>query len=181
MELTTLATMDALTGIPNRRAFGIAFDMEWRRAIRDRTSSIGMAMIDVDCFKAFNDRFGHQEGDRVLRSVATCLQGNVGRAGDIVARFGGEEFVVLLPSTDNDGAVGLAERMRSAVSDLAIDHPGSPLGRVTISIGVASCRPLGGEVSSALIAAADAALYVAKREGRNQVQSQMYVGLDDRT
>ena len=177
-ELAALATTDGLTGISNRRAFDVAFDMEWRRAIRDRTSPISILMIDVDYFKAFNDQVGHQEGDRVLRSVASCLLGKVSRAGDLVARFGGEEFVVLLPVTDHEGAVALAERMRLAVTDLTIGHPGSLHGRITVSIGVASCRPLGGETSSDLIKAADLALYAAKRAGRNQVKSQMYVSIE---
>ena len=171
-ELSALATVDALTGIANRRAFDIAIDQFWRSAIRAPSSWIALLMIDVDRFKTINDQCGHPEGDRILRAVASCIDSRAGRPGDLCSRYGGEEFAVLLPDTDLEGALYVAERMRSAVSNLDILHPGSPEGPVTVSIGVAAFRPQLGDLSSNLIRTADVALYEAKRGGRNRVQSQ---------
>ena len=168
-ELQALATVDALTGIANRRAFDMAIDEAWRRAIRFHSFPIALLMIDVDRFKAFNDQSGHPESVRILRAVATCIDRRIFGPSDLCSRYGGEEFAVLLPDTDLAGAVHVAESVRSAVSDLDIRHPDSPHGRVTISIGVSACRPTGGELSSILVQTADSALYIAKNSGRNQV------------
>ena len=126
-------------------------------------------MIDVDCFKKFNDHFGHLAGDDCLRAVADAIRGAVHRAWDTVARFGGEEFAVLLPATDATGALHIAETMRRAVRGREIPHPDSPNGIVTVSIGVATEDIEHYATAEALIAAADAALYAAKSAGRDRV------------
>ena len=127
-------------------------------------------MIDVDFFKRYNDLYGHPEGDRCLQQVAAAIRSAVRRPGDIVARYGGEEMVVLLPDTDDAGAVTVAEGIRAAVLALAIPHEGNPLGRVSISAGVAA-RAVGDHAvgGMGLLKRADMALYAAKAAGRNTV------------
>jgi diguanylate cyclase (GGDEF)-like protein len=167
-ELRQLAVLDDLTGIPNRRAFNLIFRQEWSRCARER-ASLAVILGDVDWFKAFNDTFGHIRGDDCLTRVATALLDPVRRAGDFVARFGGEEFVVLLPNTDGDGAVAIAEALRQGVEKLDLEHPGSAYGRVTMSFGVAVTVPDPAGDPSDLITAADGALYRAKGAGRNRI------------
>ena len=171
-ELAKQAISDGLTGVANRRRLDETLDQEWRRAARD-LRPLSLLMIDVDCFKAYNDRYGHQKGDRVLRAVATAISQPVRRPGDLVARYGGEEFAVLLADTDAFGAAEVAEKVRAAIEELGIEHAGNlPASCVTASIGIATTYPehQGAEVSQeALVAAADAALYGAKRAGRNRV------------
>jgi diguanylate cyclase (GGDEF)-like protein len=166
-RLTMLATTDALTGISNRRRFDVMLDREWKRA-RRQGASIALLMIDVDNFKGFNDRNGHLAGDRALARIAACIAGMTREGTDIVARYGGEEIVVLLPNLALDEAMAAAERMRIAVAEL--DVAGEP-ALPTVSIGVASVRPSGIDTSASLVAAADRALYQAKRRGRNRVES----------
>jgi diguanylate cyclase (GGDEF)-like protein len=144
--------------------------VEWKRAIRAETP-IALLMFDADCFKLYNDGYGHPEGDRVLQTIASCIQENIRRPGDLGARYGGEEFVVVLPDTEWLGAVTVAESIRSAVEGLDIPHVGSPSGRLTVSIGVAVVRPLLGEAESLVVKAADEALYDAKHTGRNRVST----------
>lgn len=165
--LADLSRRDALTGVANRRKFEETLDSEWQRARRAGTP-IALLMIDVDCFKSYNDTHGHQEGDEVLRRVAGSLRDGIRRAGDLVARFGGEEFAVLLPSTDLAHALQIAEMLRASVEALALPHAGSPSGVVTISLGAASMIPADEDLAE-LIARADAQLYEAKRGGRNRV------------
>ncbi len=167
-RLAQLATTDGLTNLPNRRSFDSALDSEWHRARRELIP-VSLLMIDVDCFKKFNDHFGHLAGDDCLRAVADAIRGAVHRAWDTVARFGGEEFAVLLPATDAAGALHIAEAMRRAVRGRAMPHPGSPNGIVTVSIGVATEDTDHYATAEALIAAADAALYAAKSAGRDRV------------
>ena len=167
-RLEQAANTDALTGLANRRAFQVALDRTWRIAVRNGTG-LALLMIDADAFKKFNDRYGHQEGDRVLHLVGEAIRGNLRRAGDMGARYGGEEFAVVLPDTDLGGATLLAERIRAEVRDGAIPHADAPDGFVTVSIGVSVCRPRNGEISGVLVRTADAALYEAKRAGRNRV------------
>ncbi len=167
-ELSALATTDGLTGIANRRAFDTRLDGEWRRILRAR-APIAVLTIDVDHFKSFNDRYGHPRGDEALRAVATCLREVARRPSDLAARTGGEEFSVVLPDTDLAGALGVAGQIRSAVEALDLTHEESATGRLTVSIGVAVARPMGGDLCQDLLQAADAALYAAKRAGRNQV------------
>lgn len=168
-QISHLAATDGLTGLANRRTFDAALDQEWRRAIREETP-VALLMMDADCFKQFNDTYGHQQGDQVLRVIAGCVQSTIRRPGDIAARYGGEEFVVLLPSTEAAGAAVIAERIRVAVAARGIEHAHSPMGIVTISLGVAVCYPRHAEPPGVLIAAADDALYEAKMAGRNRVE-----------
>lgn len=177
-NLEALSLTDGLTGLPNRRSFDATLDREWRRALR-RDELISVMMIDIDHFKSLNDRFGHPAGDTCLREVAQAIGGSPMRGSDFAARFGGEEFVVLLPNTDAAGALRIGELVRSAVEALDVRHDGQALGPVTVSIGCASRMALPGEKAAAeLLAAADAALYAAKREGRNRVMAEQRVAPD---
>lgn len=160
-RLEELATTDALTGLKNRRKFDAEIDVEWRRAARSGTP-VALLMVDADHFKAYNDTWGHQAGDQVLVGIAICVSDSVRRAGDCAARFGGEEFAVLLPGLSNIEAFRLAETIRLKVEHWSED-PTS-----TVSIGVASMIPAASLDWSDLIAAADKALYAAKANGRNQ-------------
>ena len=168
-QLAELARNDGLTGLFNRRHFDQQFDLALRQAAR-HDHPLGLVMIDVDFFKRYNDLYGHPEGDRCLQQVAAAIRSAVRRPGDIVARYGGEEMVVLLPDTDDAGAVTVAEGIRAAVLALAIPHEGNPLGRVSISAGVAA-RAVGDHAAGGmgLLKRADMALYAAKAAGRNTV------------
>jgi len=170
-ELERLATHDALTGIANRRFFNQALEHEWRQAVRT-PHLFSVIMIDIDCFKAFNDTYGHLAGDDCLKSVACALQGVVKRPMDILARYGGEEFVVVLPDTSSEGALLLAEQMRHTILTLAIRHETSTTAAmVTVSIGVATAIPGKYSTPEALIIEADRALYRAKDAGRNRTKT----------
>ena len=169
-RLAVLASLDGLTGIANRRSFDERFAQEWSRAVRHH-KPLALAMIDLDNFKQFNDLYGHLAGDRCLCAVAEALGRHVQRPEDLVARFGGEEFALLLPHTTADGALKVVERIRTAVLDLGIDHLGNGWNRVTVSIGFSSLTPTAGDGQSRLIQLADAALYQAKSRGRNRVES----------
>ncbi len=166
-ELARLALLDGLTGLGNRRHFDEVLEREWHRAARAHTA-FALLMIDVDQFKAYNDRYGHRAGDRALKTVAACIAAGVTRAEDVAARYGGEEFAVLLPATDEAGAYRVAETIRGAICALGIPHAGSPNGFMTISLGAAGMRPDRGSNSGAIVEAADGALYEAKRNGRNR-------------
>ncbi|MFM0732729.1 sensor domain-containing diguanylate cyclase [Paraburkholderia sediminicola] len=167
-ELQLLARTDGLTGLNNRRTLGEILDQEWRRARRTR-SMFSLLFVDIDRFKAYNDTYGHQAGDDALAAVARCIGGNIRRPADSAARYGGEEFVVVLPDTPPAGAAQIAEQIRKAISELAIEHAGSEYGRVTASIGTASWAPEQDDDVTAVIKAADEALYNAKATGRNKV------------
>jgi diguanylate cyclase (GGDEF)-like protein len=169
-KLTLLASRDGLTGIANRRAFDERCADEWNRAIRSH-QPLGLVMIDIDHFKQFNDLYGHLAGDDCLRSVATSLARVLQRPEDLVARFGGEEFALLLPHTSHNGTRAIAEVLRNAVLDLEITHRGSPWNRVTVSIGFATVTPAPGELPAGLVHRADAALYRAKHLGRNRAET----------
>jgi diguanylate cyclase (GGDEF)-like protein/PAS domain S-box-containing protein len=164
--LRTQSVRDALTGLYNRRYLEEALDREIRRAGR-AGQSLGLMMIDLDHFKRFNDTYGHDAGDAVLREAAAFLLRSV-RAEDFVCRFGGEEFVVILPTANREGAHARAERLRLKMKDMAVQHQGRSLGMVSFSIGVAAF-PEHGASPQELMAAADAALYEAKRGGRDRV------------
>lgn len=170
-KLATLAIEDGLTGLANRRCFDERLLVEWGRAYRER-SSLALLMIDLDHFKAYNDRYGHLAGDECLRSVAKVLAAEALRATDLAARYGGEEFVMLLPNTDAAGCARIGERVRRALRDACMPHAlNPPSGLVTASIGGAVCRP-GTERSAghvALVDAADRALYAAKDAGRDRL------------
>jgi diguanylate cyclase (GGDEF)-like protein len=162
-KLEEMATTDALTGLKNRRKFDTEMDAEWRRAARNKTP-VALLMIDADHFKTYNDTHGHQAGDQVLVGIAICISDSVRRAGDCTARFGGEEFAVLLPCISAVDALGVAENVRRKVELWSED----PTVTTTVSIGVASMTPVAGLDWSHLIEAADKALYAAKANGRNQ-------------
>ncbi len=169
-HLSRLSFADALTGLANRRRLDETLDSEWRRASRMQ-SSLAVVIADIDAFKAYNDTLGHPEGDKCLVAVADVIRHAAARAGDFAARYGGEEFIVLIPGLDHAGAVAYAEMLRQACEAQAIPHPASTVGPVvTISLGVAAGVPSGQESVTALIAAADAALYRAKKDGRNRVR-----------
>jgi diguanylate cyclase (GGDEF)-like protein len=169
-QLEALSFVDSLTGIANRRAFDQSLDGEWRRAVRSK-QPLSLLMLDIDYFKSFNDAYGHQAGDKCLSAVAGALGGLARRAGDRVARYGGEEFAALLPATDASGALAIAERMRAAVEALNLPNRAGEDGRVTISVGRATVESTDGLSPETLVATADAALYDAKRSGRNRVAS----------
>ena len=167
--LHRISTQDGLSGVSNRRHFDETIGLEWRRAARSR-DPLSLLMIDIDYFKAFNDSAGHQAGDDTLRRVAQTLRSSVHRAADLVSRYGGEEFAVLLPETDGDHAITIANTLREQIESLGIEHPEAPLGRVTVSIGVASVvPPRDGANVEDFVRCADTALYEAKRQGRNRV------------
>lgn len=168
-QLESLSATDGLTGLANRRKFDVEWEMEWQRASRQGLP-LAIAMLDVDQFKAYNDHYGHQAGDVCLKVVAQTLSNAVQRSGELVARYGGEEFVVILPGLSGAEAYAAMERIRAAVQSLGLPHAkASVAGVVTISIGVASCVPEHGQSSAYLVEAADAAMYRAKNQGRNQV------------
>jgi len=168
-ELAALAATDALTGLANRRQFDAMLNKEWYRALREH-GSLALLMIDIDHFKPVNDLFGHQLGDAFLARVARLLRDNARRAGDVVARYGGEEFTVILPGTQAPAALELAESARRTVA--AHDFADLVAGgyHVTVSIGVSAAKPEGGRGATMLVQAADAALYQAKRNGRNRCE-----------
>ncbi|MDR3480360.1 MAG: diguanylate cyclase [Burkholderiaceae bacterium] len=167
LELKAQVFADGLTGIPNRRRCNEHLEEEFRRAKRT-ASPLSLIMIDVDLFKDYNDNYGHQKGDECLILVAAALTRILRRPGDLVARYGGEEFIAILPNTDREGALALAERMRSEVESMAIERADSNGSRyVTISLGVITEIPTHNSAISHMIGGADHALYQAKHQGRN--------------
>lgn len=170
-ELQRLSSLDGLTGIANRRQFDKMLDQEWQRALRNCTE-LALIMIDIDFFKLFNDTYGHQAGDDCLKAVALTLDRIVHRPSDMVARYGGEEFAAILPETDLEGALRVAEKMRDTVARLNMRHDASKVSdKITLSIGVASMNPRGSDNPDILLAAADDALYRAKHAGRNRIEA----------
>ena len=170
-ELQRLSLSDALTCIGNRRYLDEYLEREWRRALREQ-APLSIVMLDIDYFKLFNDTYGHVVGDDCLRKVAGILTATIRRTTDFASRYGGEEFVVVLPATGEQGALMVAEKIRRGVEALAIPHEKSPLaGVVTVSIGVAAAVPMRDSDAGLLMTAADQALYRAKSAGRNQVRS----------
>lgn len=166
--LQRLSHVDGLTGLSNRRYLDEYLDMEWRRSARE-LSEFALLMVDVDNFKKYNDTFGHLAGDEVLKRIAQAVKDTLHRPADLAARFGGEEFVVVLPGTDSVGARAVAERVCRQVEGLAVPHGAPGAGpTVTVSIGGASVMPAKGLHASELLAAADAALYEAKHAGKNR-------------
>jgi diguanylate cyclase (GGDEF)-like protein len=169
-ELELLATVDVLTGLANRRRMEQFLTEAWHNARRDKRE-IALIMADVDHFKLYNDGYGHNKGDECLKKVAELLNGNIPRETDLVARFGGEEFCVILPNTSEEGGYKVAENLRRSIEGLGYPHEYSPtLKTVTVSLGVASISPADGHVVAQLLERADQALYAAKRSGRNRVE-----------
>lgn len=169
-DLERLVCVDSLTGIANRRHGLAMLDAEWRRSTRDH-HPLGLVMIDLDCYHAYNEQYGHLGGDRCLQQVADAMVRCLRRPSDYLGRYGGEEFVAVLPSTDAAGAQLVAERLRAAVEALGIPHAASPCAKVvTITAGFASLCPTPEIPVNRLIAVADAALLRAKATGRNRVE-----------
>lgn len=176
-RLSIAATTDGLTGLCNRRRLDELFDVEWRRAISDKTA-MAVLMIDADHFKAYNDRFGHQAGDMALTSIAECLRGASAGVNALCARYGGEEFAVLLPGFALADAVAFAEVIRANVLTLRADQQERPDSTPTVSIGAASLCPRAGLLPKDLVVAADRALYQAKKNGRNRVEPNGEAGFE---
>lgn len=168
--LADLAHRDPLTGLANRRALDDALSVIWSAA-KARHEPVSVLFLDVDHFKALNDRYGHHAGDEALRQVAKTLAFLPLRAEDLVARYGGEEFVLVLPGTNAAGATAVAERARQAIERLSIPNAGSPFGCVTVSVGAATAYPETADSPRRLLGRADSALYAAKKAGRNHVHS----------
>lgn len=170
-ELAALSQQDPLTQVANRRCFDDALSREWDRALRNDTT-LALLFVDVDHFKRYNDRYGHQAGDDCLRIVARTLGEQARRPGDLTARYGGEEFVLLLPETDVRGALEIGQRVRDAVAALNISHEESGHLRVTVSVGAAALAARqAGASPEQLLATADKAVYAAKLGGRHRVEA----------
>jgi diguanylate cyclase (GGDEF)-like protein len=167
-QLELLSVTDPLTQLANRRRFDDYLLAEWHRACRLQ-QPLGLMMIDVDWFKDYNDCYGHLQGDECLRQIGNLLKLGARRATDLAARFGGEEFTLVVPHADHLYLRQQAELIRLAFASLNIPHQASPLGRVTVSIGVAAMIPTAEQMPELLIERADQALYQAKKQGRNQV------------
>ena len=166
--LETLAVTDPLTRLANRRRLDQSLASEWRRCMRER-QGLSLLLIDVDLFKTFNDTYGHLSGDSCLKQIAEAIQEVVTRPADLVARFGGEEFAIVLPNTSNQGSVRVAELICAALRRRKLPHISNPTGYVTISVGCATLVPRSGQHAHSLIQMADDALYAAKRSGRDRV------------
>jgi two-component system chemotaxis family response regulator WspR len=177
IELERLTNVDGLTGLSNRRYFNEFTSVQWMHAIRER-QPYAILMVDVDDFKRYNDSYGHLAGDEVLKKVAEAVRSCCERPTDLVARFGGEEFVACLASA-LDGAKVVGDRMCRAVQNAGIPHNGSTVGdTVTVSIGCASTSPRRGASLLSLIEAADVALYDAKHSGKNRVAVQEWPSVE---
>jgi diguanylate cyclase (GGDEF)-like protein len=178
-RLTVMASMDMLSGLANRRGFQSRLDFEWMKAQQQNDRELSLLMIDVDHFKLFNDTYGHPEGDACLSRLGETLAGIAAENTGFAGRYGGEEFCLLLPNTDIGRALQIGETVRVAVQALAMPHCTSSHQTVTVSVGVACTRPNGAQQPGDLIEAADAALYAAKRRGRNAVVEHGFVRLAD--
>lgn len=169
-ELQRLAHVDGLTQVANRRYFDSFLDQAWQQLARDQ-QPLSLLLCDVDYFKAYNDTYGHQAGDRCLQQLAALFMQVVHRPADLVARYGGEEFALVLAHTDRAGAAHIARQICDAVEALHLPHRDAPLGRVSVSLGLATAIPIPGQRHQDLVAAADQALYLAKNGGRNTYRS----------
>lgn len=169
--LRSMALLDGLTGVANRRKFDEEISADWRQCFREQ-KPLSLIIVDVDFFKRYNDQYGHQAGDSCLRSIAQALSETVRRPYDLVARYGGEEFACLLPTTSHAGAVEIAKMMLANVRALSIEHSASEAAHVvTVSLGVATVTPTEGVVFEDLIESADKQLYLAKDSGRARVSA----------
>ena len=177
-RLTVIASMDMLSGLANRRGLQGRLEFEWLRALQNR-QALALLMIDVDHFKLFNDTYGHLDGDACLTQLGETLAGIANETMGFAARYGGEEFCLLLPNQSCEQAMQVGELVRAEISDLAMPHATSPHQHVTVSIGVACTAPNETQQPGDLIEAADAALYAAKRRGRNAVVEHGFVRVTD--
>lgn len=171
--LRRLSEVDGLTGLNNRRYLDSFLDHEWPRAARER-SAFSVLMIDVDYFKFYNDTYGHLAGDEVLKAVAGVVRGCARRPADVAARYGGEEFALVLPATDLEGARIVSEQICTEVHALDIPNERAASGRVTVSVGGATAMPAPGTSYKPLLEVADAALYEAKRAGKNRAMHRQH-------
>jgi diguanylate cyclase (GGDEF)-like protein len=167
-QLSLEASVDALSGLANRRAFDSRLTLEWRKAEHDR-GQLALAMIDIDHFKTYNDTYGHLDGDTCLTKVGELLKQLAAEVKGFGARYGGEEFSLVLPGADAARMAAVGEMIRAGIEALDLPHGGAPLGRITVSVGIAAVTPVPGQSPLDLIEAADAGLYMAKRRGRNTV------------
>ena len=166
--LQKLSTIDPLTGVANRRCFDETLEREWRRCLRDK-KPLSLLAVDIDCFKLYNDHYGHLDGDECLIQVAQILENVLQRGGDLFARIGGEEFIALLPDTPFESLDIMAEKFRSKIEDAALPHERSVVAKVvTISVGGATLIPDKKQKPVELYRMADVQLYAAKEKGRNQ-------------
>jgi diguanylate cyclase (GGDEF)-like protein len=166
-ELGKVSRIDGLTELYNRRYFREIFLHTWQQAVEEK-DILSLLMIDIDYFKKYNDTYGHLQGDECLKAVAAEFQRAVGHPEDFVARFGGEEFVILLPHSDAEAAIDVAKRLLQNIENLCMEHSASPFGqRVTISVGIACRCPTSDVKPNTLLDEADQALYKAKAAGRN--------------
>lgn len=173
-ELERLANLDGLTQIANRRRFDQCLFQEWKRLAREE-QPLSLVLIDIDHFKAYNDRYGHLAGDQCLHRVAQLLKSMALRPADLVSRYGGEEFAVILPGTPMAGAEAVAQRIQQGIAKLNIDHARSPTALyLTLSLGVATTHPTSDMLPTTLIEYADTALYEAKSQGRNRYRIQIF-------
>jgi diguanylate cyclase (GGDEF)-like protein/PAS domain S-box-containing protein len=175
-QLLAMANTDGLTGLSNRRAFDAELERQWSH-VREESAPVSLVLLDIDHFKKFNDEYGHLAGDDCLRVVGAAVKSAV-RPTDVVARYGGEEIAIILPSTDPAEALTIAEAVREAIENLNIPHAGNPEGggKVTASLGIATALSRAGgaiRMSESLVLSADKALYMAKHEGRNRVRKLM--------
>jgi len=168
LALAAVSTKDQLTGIPNRRSFDNRLDMEWSRAKRDKTP-LSVLVMDIDNFKLYNDTFGHQQGDLALQTVAASAADMLKRSTDFIARWGGEEFTILLPVTDSQHAAMVAEKLRAGIESTNIPCSDEKADKITVSIGVNTQIPAQDSKIESFMAKADSALYKAKNTGRNKV------------
>ena len=170
VQMERLTMIDELTQVENRRCFDERIQEVWKMSARVQRP-VSMLIVDIDHFKFYNDYYGHLEGDKVLYKVAQAIRSTVNRGTDLVARWGGEEFVVLLPLTNGKGACLVAQRLVAKIAELAIEHVCTPLAskQLTVSVGIASIQPSNANHYEKLVRLADHSLYVAKRQGRNLV------------
>ncbi|UCF91805.1 MAG: diguanylate cyclase [Desulfobacterales bacterium] len=167
-ELKRVAMIDGLTQVANRRQFDQCLTREWKRGRREKLP-LSLILGDIDYFKLYNDTYGHQMGDSCLQAVAKVIEKSLKRPADLVARYGGEEFAVILPNTPAEGAVHVAETIRSALADLKIAHAQSPVNPcVSLSLEISCAMPSAEMSMGTLVESADQALYEAKKRGRNQ-------------
>ncbi|MCL2092820.1 MAG: diguanylate cyclase [Treponema sp.] len=163
-----LSMIDQLTDLSNRRGFESRLNSEWARALREK-AHLSILFIDVDKFKGYNDRFGHQQGDIALKALARVLSETLKRPGDFSARWGGEEFVALLTNTNLEGSINVAEQIRASIEEVKIPSVDDGASHITVSIGIKTLEPGHKSTVEEFIAAADSALYKAKESGRNRV------------
>ncbi|MFN2267825.1 MAG: diguanylate cyclase domain-containing protein [Desulfonatronovibrio sp.] len=169
--LENISMKDGLTGVPNRRKMDEYLEQEWKRSKR-KNKPISLLMLDIDHFKLYNDNYGHSQGDECLKKIASAIEKSLSRPADLAARFGGEEFVCILPETDEQGAKVIARRVQKNIKELSIPHEYSPVDSlITLSIGIATTNPDESASQEDLLNNADQMLYQAKNSGRNLIQA----------